>query len=63
MTGNSKITLEAKITIEKIMPGEIVEKLNDEETIKKQLIDMLDYHAEPDKVDVEITNYSINLLN
>ena len=63
MNGAQKVTLEAKITMEKVISPEMVEHLNDEETFKNQLIQMLNYYAEPDKLDVEITNYNMNLLN
>lgn len=63
MNGTQKVTLEAKITMEKVISSEMVEALNDEETLKNQLIQMLNYYAEPDKLDVEITNYNMNLLN
>ena len=63
MNGAQKVTLEAKITMEKVISPEMVEALNDEETLKNQLIQMLNFYAEPDKLDVEITNYTMNLLN
>lgn len=63
MNGVNRVTVEAKITMEKVIKPEMVEHLNDEETFKNQLMQMLNYYAEPDKLDVEITNYNMNLLN